>query len=72
MANIGSSEWFTDAADKLLDFGLDVLRYKTSVPSTGTQTSAQPTTSTSGFEGKLPYILGAVAVGGIVLIMLKR
>ena len=69
---IGSSEWFSDQADKLINFGLDVLRYKTSTGTTSQATGTAPTTMASGIEGKLPWILGGLAVVGIVFIMVKR
>ena len=71
---LGSSEWFTQSADKLLGLGMDILRYKTTTGSTSTSTSTQatPTTMTSVMSGKLPYILGGLAAVGIGIILWKR
>lgn len=71
--NIGSAEWFTGAADKLIDRGLDVLQYKLSgVNDTSKTTIAENTTSVSSLSSKLPLILGGIAVVGIALILIKR
>jgi len=71
---LGSSEWFTQSADKLLGLGMDILRYKTTHGQTtgGTGTTPGVSPSTSMLEGKLPWILGGVAVLGIGLILWKR
>lgn len=73
-AKIGSSEWFSDQADKLIGFGLDVLKTELQgVNSSGGGTGTTPADSfTSGLADKLPYILGAVAVVGIGIILWKR
>ena len=74
-AKIGSSEWFTGAADKLLGLGMDILRYKTTAGAGtkgGSETTPGQSTSTSLLEGKLPWILGGVAVLGIGIILWKR
>jgi hypothetical protein len=74
MANIGSSEWWTETADKLLGMGLDVLKTALTVPKTSTasNTKTKESVTVSNFEGYLPYILGGVAVVGIVIILAKR
>jgi hypothetical protein len=71
---LGSSEWFTQSADKLLGLGMDIIRYKTTTGKTtgGTGTTPGVSPSTSMLEGKLPWILGGVAVLGIGLILWKR
>jgi hypothetical protein len=71
---IGSSEWWTATADKLIGFGMDVLLNKTSTKDTGGATGTTPgkSVSTSMLEGKLPYILGGLAVVGIAVILWKR
>jgi hypothetical protein len=71
-AKIGSSEWFTQQADKLLGLGMDILKYKTTTGSTSASTQATPTTTASTLSGKLPYILGGLAVVGIGIILWKR
>lgn len=72
MAKIGSGEWFSELADKLIDVGISHLEYKTSIDSTTRNTTATPTTMTSGLQQKLPYILGGLALVGIVVILAKR
>lgn len=72
---IGTDAWWSQTADKLLTAGLDVVKYKlANIPATGDAANTSNSTSTmrSGMMDKLPYILGAVALGGIVLIMVKR
>ena len=70
---IGSAEWMTKAADKLLDFGLDLLSHKTDVDTSGgSGTKPGASVSTSMLEGKFPYILGGLAVVGIGIILWKR
>lgn len=72
MANIGSSEWWTATADKVLGTALDVIQTKLQgVPSTGSSNPAYVSTTNPATKW-LPYALGAVAVGGIFLIMKKR
>lgn len=71
-AKIGSAEWWTATADKVLDFGLDVLRYKTNVPSPAKTDSPTATVLDTGVGRNLPYILGAAAVVGIAVILIKR
>lgn len=71
---IGSSEWWTETANKVLDTGLNVIQTKLQgVPKTGYGTTTTPyTTTTSSFSRYLPYILGAVGVGAIVVMMKHR
>ncbi len=71
---IGTSEWWTGTADKLIDFGLGVISYKTSVPRTSQFSNAAPSRSVlgGGFSNALPWILGAAGVAGVVLLMRKR
>jgi hypothetical protein len=70
---IGSAEWMTSAADKLLDFGMDLLSHKMDVDTTGgSATKPGTSASTSMLEGKLPWILGGLAVVGIGIILWKR
>jgi len=70
---IGSAEWMSQTADKLLDFGMDLLSHKTDVDTSGgSGTKPGASVSTSMLEGKLPYILGGLAVVGIGIILWKR
>lgn len=70
---IGSAEWMSSTADKLLDFGMDLLSHKTDVDTSGgSGTKPGTSISTSMLEGKLPYILGGLAVVGIAVILWKR
>lgn len=73
-AKIGSSEWWTGTADKIIGVGLDVLRYKTTSGNTdgGSTTTPGQSVSTSMLEGKLPYILGGVAVVAVFFLMRHR
>jgi hypothetical protein len=74
-AKIGSSEWWTKTADKLLGVGMDVLLYKTTAgkgAKGGSETTPGQTPQTSMLEGKLPWILGGIAVIGIGIILWKR
>lgn len=69
---IGSSDWWTQTADKVIGTGLDVLRAKL-VGIEDTSGSNAPYVSASTPTSKyLPFVLGAGAVGLIVLIMAKR
>jgi len=69
---IGSSEWWSKTADKVLDTALNVIEAKTQgVPKTGGYTDNQ-TSMTKSSSGYLPYVIGAVVIGGIVLILAKR
>ncbi len=68
---IGSSEWLTQQADKLINFGLDALLHKG--PQKPITSNVQSETTTMGdFSNKLPWILGGIAVVGIGLILWKR
>jgi hypothetical protein len=76
---IGSSDWFTAQADKLIDAALGVAVYKINsganngVPTgQASNTSNTSSTLTSGLMEKLPLILGVAAIGGIVYILIKR
>jgi hypothetical protein len=70
---LGSAEWFTQSADKLLGLGMDVLRYETMKGSSGGgETTPAQSTATSMLESKLPFILGGVALIGIGIILWKR
>ena len=70
---IGSAEWMSQTADKLLNTGLDLLLHKSAAqPRGGSEVSPGTSTSTSMLEGKLPWILGGLAVVGIAVIMIKR
>ncbi len=72
MANIGSAEWFTEQADKVINVGLGVLQTKLQgVDSTSGSTPGYVTIESSATK-YLPYVIGAVVVGGIVLILAKR
>jgi len=71
--HIGSADWFTQSADKLLGMGMDIIKYKTTVGSGGgSATTPGQSVSTSMLEGKLPYILGGIAALGIGVILWKR
>ena len=79
MSAPGSKDFWEDSADKLLDIGLDFLRYKivgvdkTSSSSSLSSTSVPSQTITaSGFTTYLPYIMLGLSGLGIVLIMIKR
>lgn len=69
---IGSSEWWTGVADKLLGAGIDVLLHKTTTGDTSPASNTNLVSNSSAFQGKLPWILGGVAVLGIGLILWKR
>lgn len=71
---IGSSAWWTKTADKLLDFGLGMLKYETDgIERTGGGSTAQRESSVmGGMTNMLPWIMGAAGVVGIVLLMRKR
>ena len=72
MAKIGTSEWFTEVADRCIGTGLDVLKAKMlNVDDTGGSNPAYVSAST-GVSKFMPYVLGAAVLGGIVLIMRKR
>ena len=70
MAKIGTSEWWTETADKVLNLGLNVIQSKLQgVDNTRGQTVYQ---SASGSMQWMPYAIGAAVIGGIVLILAKR
>jgi hypothetical protein len=71
-AKIGSSEWWTQTADKVIGMGLDVIQTKLQgVDNTG-GSNAPYVGAATGTSKWLPYAFGAAAVAGIVLIMRKR
>jgi len=79
MSAPGSKDFWSESADKLLDIGLDFLRYKivgvdkTSSSSSLSSTSVpSKTVVTPGFQTYLPYIMLGLSAIGIVLIMIKR
>ncbi len=73
MAKIGSSEWFTETADKVIDMGLGVIKTKLQGVDAGSSGDAPAYQSaTSSSTRWLPYAIGAALVGGIVLILAKR
>ena len=68
---IGSSEWWTETANKVLDTGLSVIQTKLSgVDDTSGSTAVYR--SAPSATNYLPYVIGAVLVGGIVLVLSKR
>lgn len=72
---IGSSEWFTQVADKLINVGTDALRSKLLVrdpDGTPTNTNNVASIQSAMLTGKVPLILGALALVGIVVILAKR
>jgi hypothetical protein len=70
---IGSLEWFTQQADKLLAIGMDVLKTKLEGVDGNGGTNTTPVDSVSSMLGnKLPYILGGIALIGIGVILWKR
>lgn len=72
---VGSDEWFSFHADKLLAGALDIVKYKLiGVGKTGDASNTDATGSTfnNALTNKLPFILGGIAVVGIVVILLKR
>ena len=75
-AKIGSSSWWSSQADKLIETGLSVLKYKLvgGDMSTGdhSNTDAQGSVMNSSMTDKLPWILGGLAVVGIAVILIKR
>lgn len=71
-SKIGSSEWWTETADKVLGTALDVIQTKLQgVPDTSKSNPAYVSASNPATKW-LPYAIGAVAIGGIVLILSKR
>ncbi len=73
MADIGTSAWWKEQADRLVDIGLDALNTKLTTGSTTPNQQSTPTkTVTSGFSTYLPYLaLGAIAIGATI-ILIKR
>ena len=71
-AKIGSSEWWSETADKVLDTGLSVIQTKLQGVQTTSGTTANETSMTRSSSGYLPYVIGAVLVGGIILVLAKR
>ena len=69
---IGSSEWWSETADKVLDTGLAVIQTKLQGVQTTSGTTANETSMTRSSSGYLPYVIGAVLVGGIILVLAKR
>ena len=70
---IGSAEWMSQTADRLLNFGMDLLLHKTTDKTSGGSGTTPGQSPTSGLlEGKLPWILGGLAVIGIGIILWKR
>ena len=73
---IGSKEWFSAQADKLIDTGLGMLKYKLEggITEPGGASNTSNTVSTMGGDltTMLPYILGGFAVIGIVVLMIRR
>ncbi len=70
---IGSSEWWTNKADAVIGMGLDVIKSKLQgVDATRGNNAPYVSAATTGVSKYLPYAIGAVALGGIVLIMSKR
>ena len=72
MAEIGSSEWWGQESDKLVNFGLGVLGTALLGGHTKPNQESEPTTSVMSGKGILPWvIIGAIGVG-IVVILVKR
>lgn len=72
-AKIGSSEWWTSTADKVLGTALSVIQTKLEgVPATGGDQAAYVSASTPSMSKYVPWVAGGLAVGAIVLIMAKR
>ena len=72
MADPRKADYWLEQADKLINFGLDQLIYKTSTKETKAGSTTDPVSSSSALMGKLPYILGGVAIIGIGLLLWKR
>lgn len=67
------ADFWENAANKLLQTGIDVLLHKGAQGDTeGSGNLVQPTTMGSGLTDKIPFILGGIAVVGIALILWKR
>ena len=72
MAEIGSSEWWGNESDKLINFGLGVLSTKLIGGGTTSGENTKPTQSVTASTKWLPYaIIGVVGVA-IVVILAKR
>ena len=73
-AKIGTADWFSQAANKLLNLGLGVLTTELQgVQSTSASGTTPTTTSTLSSSMKYaPWILGGIAVVGIGIILWKR
>ena len=69
---IGSTEWLTTSADKVIETGLSILKVKLAGVDDTAGNQAVYKTYDSGKANYLPYVIGAVVVGGIVLILAKR
>lgn len=72
MANIGSSEWFTQAADKVIDTGLSIIKTKLDGVDNTRNGPAVYQTQQSSIGRYIPYVIGAAVIGGIALILAKR
>lgn len=72
MANIGSSEWFTEVADRCIGTGLDVIKAKMLNVDDTTGSNPAYVSAGTGTSKFMPYVLGAVVLGGIVLLMRNR
>lgn len=73
---IGSKDWFTYNADKLIDTGLAVLKFKLeggmTEPDGGANNSNTRSAMGSDLMTYLPWILGGFAVVGVVVLMARR
>jgi hypothetical protein len=72
MAKIGTSEWWTETADKVINTGLSVIQTKLQGVDQTSGSSPAYRSTESGMTKYLPYVIGAAAIGGIFLIMSKR
>ena len=68
VAPTGSAGWWNENADKLIGIGQTVLTTIGLIPQPQTATTTKPyqSISVSNFEEMLPYILGGIAVIGIM------
>ena len=75
-ADIGSKAWFTDQANKLLDFGLGVLGTKLigdkTYPTSSGAGEAVRSPEGSGLTRWIPYAIGGVVAVGIFFLLSKR
>jgi hypothetical protein len=71
---IGSSNWWGAAADKLLNFGLNTLstQLNTATPAKTALSNPSVSITTNSFQKALPWIAGGLAAVGIVVILAKR